>query len=97
MVQKILLSALLWCATNSVAQLGNEPVSAGDRQLDRQQLRGELRIAARPLRVADAAASENSQGAAPTGNAPRRLTPHERAEMRQQLRQEQIENRRIHP
>lgn len=97
MVTKILLTALLWCAVNAVAQPGNGSALAGDRQLDRQQLRGELRFAAQPLRVSDAAANEGSPGAALTGDSPRRLTPRERAEMRQQLRQGQIDNPRIHP
>ena len=74
-------------------QLDRQP----DRQLERQQLRGELRVAARPHRPGEshAAAMPAPDQAKPAP--PRHLSPSERAELRQQLRQEQLDSRKVRP
>ena len=65
-----------------------------DRQLERQQLRGELRGAARLQRPPESDPPA-VPGLVPAQLAPaRHLNPRERAELRQQLRQEQLESRR---
>ncbi|MEO6625643.1 MAG: hypothetical protein ABIN37_12555 [Burkholderiaceae bacterium] len=79
------------------AQPGGGGPQRSDRQFDHQQLRGELRGAARPQRPSESEPASVAT-ADPLSIAPvRHLTPRERAELRQQLRQELPDARKTFP
>ena len=91
---------LLWLAASCVlAQPARDGAQRDDRQAAREQLRGELRgaaLVARPPSEPQLQPVAESQTDKPGANG-RQLTPRERAEMRQQLRQEQLDYRRMRP
>ena len=94
-MQRILLfSLMLLGAASALAQGAG---SSNERQAAREQRRTELRSALLARRQSEQ--PPESQGARVEQRAlqARHLTPEERAEMRQQLRQQQIENRRVRP
>ena len=90
----------LWLAASCVlAQPARDAGPRDDRQAAREQLRGELRgaaLVARPRGESQLQPVDESEPEKPATSA-RQLTPRERAEMRQQLRQEQLDYRRIRP
>ncbi len=87
------LFALIWfCAASAVAQ-PTQTASGLERQDMREQRRAELRTALQANRAANRQ-SELRGGADQATPAVRHLSPGERFEMRQQLRQDQAENSR---
>lgn len=90
-----LFSPLFLCAAGAIAQPSQNAGPGADRQAARDQRRAELRIAVQASRQIEAEAP------APRVYEPlatsRHLSPRERAEMRQQLRQQQPEGPRYKP
>jgi hypothetical protein len=89
--------ALLLIGCAALAQPGPEKPQHAERQAAREQLRGELRGATRlPRHEGSHPLDASGSVEAPkTATPARHLTPSERAEMRQQLRQEQFDNKKV--
>ena len=99
MIRIALLSCWLLSAQAGVAQPGQVAGQGPDRQAARDQLRGDLRGAAqatRPLSGATMQAVATLEREPPVVVG-RHLSPRERAEMRQQLRQEQPDYLKTRP
>ena len=79
------------------AQPGGAGAQRVDRQLDHEQLRGDLRGAVRPQRVSGSGATIMAAADPPPAVPARHLSVRERAELRQQLRQEQAGARKANP
>ena len=79
------------------AQPGGSGAQRADRQLDHQQLRGELRGAVRPQRLSESDLASMATALPSPAIPARHLTVRERAELRQQLRQEQAGARKANP
>lgn len=99
MIRLLPVIALLLVICDAHAQSGPEKPLHAERQAARDQLRGELRGAAGLHRhETDHPVQPSPSPGAPKAAAPvRHLTPSERAEMRQQLRQEQFDAKKVRP
>ena len=99
MRQFVLLSCFLLLAQAAMAQAAPGGGQGPDRQVAREQLRGDLRGAAQATRphVGPSTQAPTVPQQEPPAVPGRHLSPRERAEMRQQLRQEHSDFRRARP
>ena len=84
-------AGLLFYCFAALAQPVSQSGLAAERQIEREQLRAELRMVLKPVRPGDAAT-----GAGASAAVGKHLSPREHAELREQLRQ-QSENPRPRP
>ena len=94
MPQILLFLLILFGAAGALAQGAG---GSNERQAAREQRRTELRSALQARRQSEKPPESQGARVEPRTQQVRHLTPEERAEMRQQLRQQQIENRRVRP
>lgn len=97
MRQSILPLCFCLLGASAAAQPGQRPPQDDDRQGARDTRKVDLRESLRSGRPADVGLNLAVVNQEQSASARRHLSPLERAELRQQLRQEQLQSRRVLP